>query len=451
MTNIAPRRKISRLSELASVNYYWPVFIFVVAFGACVGSFLNVVIYRLPGGHSLIWPGSRCPHCQHALRWWENIPVLAWFYLLGKCRHCGKTISFQYPLVEATCALLFALTFWSYYKSDLQIVYWGEPTETWPALLVHLILIASLLAATVIDARLYIIPLQIPWFATGTALLILPISAIWQPAIVEVAKVTQRSLLWGSVGGTIGLVVAMVLLWLRLLPRSFDEHEEQVGEAIAEVAEDDCNEEMPEEGAQEEDARIGEDAPDGEDAPAKLNDEETDEGQPEPVDNEERAVHDAILAYPHPRREVLKECLFLSPPILGAVAGFWLGAGGGPVHPSVEVLGGVLLGYLVGGFVVWATRIGGTLGFGKEAMGLGDVHLLAAIGAVIGPFDTIVVFFIAPFVGLFYTAVAYGLRKLVKGQVRVIPYGPYLSTVCVVMMIFRSPMGYLLEGLGIFL
>jgi leader peptidase (prepilin peptidase)/N-methyltransferase len=72
--------------------------------GACVGSFLNVVAWRLPRQESLVWPGSRCPHCGTQLRWFENVPVLGWLFLAGRCRHCAAPIAVRYPLVELLTA-----------------------------------------------------------------------------------------------------------------------------------------------------------------------------------------------------------------------------------------------------------------------------------------------------------------------------------------------------------
>jgi leader peptidase (prepilin peptidase)/N-methyltransferase len=76
------------------------------ALGATVGSFLNVVAYRLPRGESLVRPGSRCPGCATAIKPYDNLPVLGWLLLRGRCRTCKIRISPQYPIVEATCALL---------------------------------------------------------------------------------------------------------------------------------------------------------------------------------------------------------------------------------------------------------------------------------------------------------------------------------------------------------
>lgn len=72
--------------------------------GACVGSFLNVVAWRLPREESVVHPGSHCPRCGTALRWFENVPVLSWLLLQGRCRHCGAPIAARYPLVELLTA-----------------------------------------------------------------------------------------------------------------------------------------------------------------------------------------------------------------------------------------------------------------------------------------------------------------------------------------------------------
>ncbi|MEN9206726.1 MAG: prepilin peptidase [Gloeomargarita sp. GMQP_bins_120] len=92
--------------------------LWVILLGACVGSFLNVVVYRVPRGLSLWQPPSHCPHCQTPLRPWENVPVLGWLGLRGRCSHCGVPISPRYPLVELTTALWFALVWWRFGVSD---------------------------------------------------------------------------------------------------------------------------------------------------------------------------------------------------------------------------------------------------------------------------------------------------------------------------------------------
>jgi leader peptidase (prepilin peptidase)/N-methyltransferase len=80
---------------------------FLGAFGAAIGSFVNVLAYRLPRRESIVKPRSRCPHCETQIAGYDNIPVLSWFLLRGRCRHCKASIPVRYPLVEALTALLF--------------------------------------------------------------------------------------------------------------------------------------------------------------------------------------------------------------------------------------------------------------------------------------------------------------------------------------------------------
>lgn len=75
--------------------------------GACIGSFLNVVAYRLPRGMSVIWKASHCPKCNHPIRARDNVPVLGWLWLRGKCRDCGASISPRYAIVEGILGLVF--------------------------------------------------------------------------------------------------------------------------------------------------------------------------------------------------------------------------------------------------------------------------------------------------------------------------------------------------------
>jgi len=79
-------------------------------FGLVIGSFLNVCIYRLPRDQSVVWPASRCTTCGREIAWYENVPVLSWLALRGRCRTCGERISVMYPIVEAATGALFALT-----------------------------------------------------------------------------------------------------------------------------------------------------------------------------------------------------------------------------------------------------------------------------------------------------------------------------------------------------
>ncbi|MGB7444501.1 MAG: prepilin peptidase [Coleofasciculaceae cyanobacterium] len=100
-------------------------FVIIFALGASIGSFLNVVVYRLPAKLSILWPPSRCPHCLRQLGKKENIPVFGWLWLKGRCRHCRSPISPRYPLVEATTGILFLLVFWQYGWSAATLGYWA--------------------------------------------------------------------------------------------------------------------------------------------------------------------------------------------------------------------------------------------------------------------------------------------------------------------------------------
>ncbi len=118
--------------------------IFVFGFGACIGSFLNVCIYRLPAEKSLVFPPSRCPQCERRIRWWDNIPLLSYILLRGRCRFCGLGIPFRYFLVELLTAVG-ALAV--YQKSGLT-----------PEGIFHFVFLAALIVVIYIDLDHQIIP-----------------------------------------------------------------------------------------------------------------------------------------------------------------------------------------------------------------------------------------------------------------------------------------------------
>jgi leader peptidase (prepilin peptidase)/N-methyltransferase len=123
---------------------FWLAQLWVFFVGSCVGSFLNVVIYRLPAGLSLVSPGSRCPHCETPVRFYDNIPILSWLILRGRCRSCKAAIAVRYPLVELITGLLAWFT-------------WLKFGLSW-ACLMNFIFIATLVAVTFIDLDHRIIP-----------------------------------------------------------------------------------------------------------------------------------------------------------------------------------------------------------------------------------------------------------------------------------------------------
>jgi leader peptidase (prepilin peptidase)/N-methyltransferase len=117
---------------------------FAAALGAILGSFLNVLILRLPKDESVVFPGSKCPHCETPIAWYDNIPVISWLVLGGKCRSCKAGISIQYPIIELTVAAIWALAVWHY----------GTTLNAVAAAVFGTIL----LGIAVTDARHYLIP-----------------------------------------------------------------------------------------------------------------------------------------------------------------------------------------------------------------------------------------------------------------------------------------------------
>lgn len=99
-------------SEFMDVGFYIMFFPIVFVYGICIGSFLNVVIYRLPRNESLVKRSSHCPKCGEKIRWYDNIPLISWLIILrGKCRGCHQPISKRYPIVEALNGIVYVITF----------------------------------------------------------------------------------------------------------------------------------------------------------------------------------------------------------------------------------------------------------------------------------------------------------------------------------------------------
>lgn len=145
--------------------------ILVMLFGAVVGSFLNVVILRLPNPEeSIVFPASRCPQCHAPIRWYDNIPIISFLLLKRKCRHCGAAISWQYPLVELAMLLLAAALFQRF-----------GLTLAFP---IYFVFCAALLAVIFIDMRHQIIPdtISLPGIVLGFAAAFINPWVTWQEA-----------------------------------------------------------------------------------------------------------------------------------------------------------------------------------------------------------------------------------------------------------------------------
>lgn len=372
---------------------FWILVAFVFAFGACIGSFLNVVIYRMPRDLSLVSPGSACPKCGKFIRFYDNIPLFSWLILRARCRYCKAPISPRYFVIELLTALMFVGVFWLYFVTGIRPMSSNSELTGmqifidggWFIYLLHITLLAGLLAVSAIDLELWVVPLSACWFLTvvgvvGSALapFIIPISEISYNQILPLSSAVSGAV---SLGATIGLAISLILLKKGVFKQSYPEPE----------------------------------TPHAKDAP-----------EPE---------------YDH-RREMVKEVFFVAPIVAGGVLGYWLLIKVPALkslwesiiqHPAAAGALGAMTGYLVGGAVVWATRIFGTFGFGREAMGMGDVHLLGAAGAFLGPIPIIVAFFVAPFFGLAWAIIQAFFKKT-----RQIPYVPFLSLGILTVMIFHE-------------
>ena len=367
------------------MHVIWIPFLFLV--GACVGSFLNVVIYRLPRGQSIVFPPSHCPSCGRAIKWYDNIPILGWLRLRGRCRWCSGAISPRYPIIELLTALLVSGLYVCYFVLRLRDGI-GEFTEDWPMFVAHAALLCGLLAASAVDIELFIVPLQVMWVcaAAGIAASAFRPHAFLRPVSPALSAV--------SVGVIVGLIAAWVLLRLgRIRPSFIDVADKPItdvrGSGVAITAQDGVN----------------------------------------------------------PRKEILREVLFLAPAIVLGIAAYLVATkipvierfcngligetASGVISRNLASGMGAVFGMLVGAAWIWGARIFGTLGFGKEAMGMGDVHILAAVGAVAGWEVATLVFFVSPMFGL-----VWALHLLITRGKRELPYGPWLALGTLVVLLF---------------
>jgi len=269
----------------------WPFGVFLFLAGLCVGSFLNVCISRLPTNRSLVWPPSHCLSCQAPIAWYDNVPVVSYLVLRGRCRRCGAPFSIRYMLVELATGLVFFGYWLAYFKAGLR-----EGADHPGVYLVHMVLAGALVVSSVIDFERKEIYTAVTNFALGAALVG---SFVW-PDVQRVGAYDHRLPEWTG--------------W-------------------------------------------------------------------------ERA--DAVLV---------------------ALAGAAVGAG-----------------------AIYVTRVLGTLAFRREAMGVGDVFLMAAIGGALGWEAALLVFLVAPFLGL-----GYGVWRIARGKDHEVPYGPFLGGAAGIVMLVQD-------------
>jgi leader peptidase (prepilin peptidase)/N-methyltransferase len=302
--------------------------------GAIVGSFLNVCIYRLPWRKNIVWPGSHCPRCKHAIGWYDNIPLVSWIVLRGRCRHCGGRISPRYFAVELLTAGLFAFLYWMEVQRNCLFVFGGPPGQGGAAELnvvnhwryfYHLFLLCAMIVATFIDLDYQIIP-----------------DSITVPGMIA------------------GFGLAVLISEVHLV--------------------------------------------------------------------------DVFSPFSTPCGTCLQCLRGLSPcldaPLQGHPWHSWLGN-----HPHWHSFVVSFAGWFVGGAAVWSVRIVGRLALGREAMGFGDVTLLAMIGSFLGWQAVLAVFVLAPVFG----AVLGFVQLVARGENR-IPYGPFLCLATLAVLFIWKPL-----------
>jgi leader peptidase (prepilin peptidase)/N-methyltransferase len=392
-------------SPMPGPEWIWLAFVF--ALGCCIGSFLNVVVYRLPRDKSLVTPPSACPSCGQHIRFYDNIPLLSWLVLGRRCRYCKTPISPRYFIIELLTGLVFLGLFILYFYTDVRSHVQPFLERGWLIYLLDITLLAAFIAASAIDLERWIIPLSLCWFVTAAGLIgsavggfIINPTLIRAYGLLPFASARTGAL---AAGAAIGLVVSCVLLASGLIKRSYEPND-----------------------------------PDGD---------QTEREEDAIKDESAYASQETIDQEFNHRLEAFRETVFLAPIITCACLAFWLSSDVEPVkswwlgvsrdqfsqHPVVAGFLGSLWGYFAGCGIVWGVRILGTFLFGKEAMGLGDMHLMGAAGAVIGASPVVIAFFVAPFFGLAWAGFQMFFRKI-----RQIPYGPFLSLAVFLVMIFHD-------------
>ncbi len=175
--------------------------VFATLTGLVVGSFLNVVIWRLPRGESVVSPRSRCPGCEKLIAWFDNIPVFSWLVLGAKCRHCKTSIAWRYPLVELLTGLLFALA-WLQYRDH-------PATAAFVA-----VALAALLAISFIDWDHKIIPDRISKPGILLAVALAPVTVLHPPDWLDGVKPAMNAWLHAGAGALAGALLILAIRWI---------------------------------------------------------------------------------------------------------------------------------------------------------------------------------------------------------------------------------------------
>jgi len=467
---------------LTSLAALWWIFFFT-AVGLCLGSFLNAVIYRLPRLNSLRHPRwSFCPSCKHAIHWYDNLPMLSFVLLGGRCRHCGVPISTRYLVIEASMALIVLMLLDAFFighvrdgLSDSVFGLTDRLSDDWPIFAAHIVLFGCLLPMSAIDLEHYWIDIRFTNLATIVGFVG---HTLWTP---------RHSMDWTRPSDTTSVVsicaligLGIVWVWMICRPRA---HEDEP--AIEEV------EETPFPGGG---VRASRRPPPSLASPSRafgwiagpllvlmvaalVLDEAFgidlrqmgrgllplafffvlivwESTVRRPADQQ---IVEAIHEERHgARRMVLGEFMVLLPALAAGVIGYLLMTGNGELPDRLsQALHGTTRvwswspfrnwqpmygfataagGYIIAGALGWGVRILFTLLFGKEAFGSGDIHLMAAAGCVAGWPVVVLGFFLTCALALIGWLAALPFKRS-----RALPLGPWLSLSFLTVVLFYKP------------
>jgi len=350
-------------------------YVFTFALGALIGSFLNVVIHRVPRGESIVFPNSTCPKCKNPIKPYDNLPVISWLMLGGKCRRCKEKIAARYPAVELLTGILFALTFWAVGFTAL--------------LPVALVFVAVMVSLIFIDAEHMILPDVITLPLLGLVVLVRILYPVFFGAeYFADLKYAPLSTLqdfpaWLSAltGAVVGASTGVALLWIASEISSRFRNNAEI-------------------------------------------EEETD------VENDDETDEPIFGMSPEKARNLKILC-----GVIGAIGGavLLLTVKNPPVW--LQSLYGAIFGALVGGGFLWLVGEIWKRLRGVEAMGLGDVKMMFAVGALLGWRLTLLSVFLGAFsgaiIGVFLVS-----RQQEKDMQTQIPFGIFLGIGAVIALLF---------------
>lgn len=470
-------------------DYWWIwCLALVVGFGGCIGSFVNVIIYRLPRNIALGQPRwSFCPNCETTIRWYDNIPVFSYFRLRGHCRTCAWPIPPRYVVIEIITLLVFLILFDTFFVAVVLDGTMGDAwtasyrfASDWPIYAAHVLLFACLLAMSAIDMEHYWLDIRFTHFA---ALCGFALHAVWTPIRQPPWPRPGADLSAAAILATLGAVVThLIIAWV--WHRRAKAAEASSGEDHAATTQADSTT------AQSVPIHLGRKslrpsawlaglvlvatlvmlvaaivrppaAPDPTHQPAKPRITNRAHRTPDSAfvtrvapgilfvfcamvagsvikrDSDDE-IEEALESEKHNARKMaLTELATLLPTIALFVGGWLAVREGGPLEELWQRtwywqmgsatrpflgLGTAAAGFVIAGAIGWAVRIVFTLTLGKEAFGTGDIHIMAAAGAVTGWEVVLVGFFLSALLALLGKALTLPFKR---GNA--LPMGPWLT------------------------